>query len=229
MAPSVLLQEEAASRPQPVADAQSPRQSTSYFQGEASDASEDPTSIEQDMAAESLADILSNTSFEDPFVLSNHPLEDPFIENSSPMAPFAMSRTPSPDTNAALDEVGHFPPYRVSGKPNILFIMADQMVAQLLKCYDPESPIKTPNLDLLAQGGAVFENAYCPSPLCAPSRFSLCTGKLPSKIGGFDNAAVLSSDQPTYAHYLRKEGYETVLAGKMHFIGPDQLHGFERR
>lgn len=114
-------------------------------------------------------------------------------------------------------------------QPNILYIMADQMAAPLLKMNDPESLIKTPNLDELARTGVVFSNAYCNSPLCAPSRFTMCSGKLPSKIGGYDNASIISTDVPTYAHYLRREGYETVLAGKMHFIGQDQLHGFERR
>ena len=114
-------------------------------------------------------------------------------------------------------------------KPNVLYIMADQMAAPLLKMHDPNSPIRTPNIDSLAKTGVVFANAYCNSPLCAPSRFSMCTGQLPSKIKGYDNASVLASDVPTYAHYLRHEGYETALAGKMHFIGPDQLHGFEHR
>ncbi|KAF2020839.1 choline-sulfatase [Aaosphaeria arxii CBS 175.79] len=114
-------------------------------------------------------------------------------------------------------------------QPNILYIMADQMAAPLLKMNDPNSPIKTPNIDKLAETGVVFGSAYCNSPLCAPSRFTMCTGQLPSKIRGYDNASVLNSDVPTYAHYLRSEGYETALAGKMHFIGPDQLHGFEHR
>ncbi|KAH7135708.1 alkaline-phosphatase-like protein [Dendryphion nanum] len=114
-------------------------------------------------------------------------------------------------------------------KPNILYVMADQMAAPLLKMNNPNSPIKTPNIDKLAETGVVFSNAYCNSPLCAPSRFTMCTGQLPSKIGGYDNASILGPEVPTYAHYLRREGYETVLAGKMHFIGPDQLHGFEHR
>ncbi|OWA50751.1 Choline-sulfatase [Hypsibius exemplaris] len=114
-------------------------------------------------------------------------------------------------------------------KPNILYIMADQMAAPLLRMYDPKSPIKTPNLDKLAERGVVFESAYCNSPLCAPSRFCMVTGQLPSKIEGFDNASNLAADVPTYAHYLRKEGYHTALSGKMHFVGPDQLHGFEQR
>jgi hypothetical protein len=114
-------------------------------------------------------------------------------------------------------------------RPNILYIMADQMAAPLLKMNNPDSVIKTPNLDELAKTGVVFSSAYCNSPLCAPSRFTMCTGQLPSKIAGYDNASVLNSEVPTYAHYLRREGYETALAGKMHFIGKDQLHGFEHR
>ncbi len=75
----------------------------------------------------------------------------------------------------------------------------------------------------------MFDNAYCNSPLCAPSRFSWLAGLLPSRIGAYDNACEFSADQPTIAHYLRREGYRTILAGKMHFVGPDQFHGFEER
>ena len=52
---------------------------------------------------------------------------------------------------------------------------------------------------------------------------------LPSRTGVYDNAAELPASVPTFAHHLRAAGYRTVLAGKMHFIGPDQLHGFEER
>jgi choline-sulfatase len=57
----------------------------------------------------------------------------------------------------------------------------------------------------------------------------LLTGMLPSRTGVYDNAAEFGSAIPTFAHYLRTAGYRTVLAGKMHFCGPDQLHGFEER
>jgi choline-sulfatase len=114
-------------------------------------------------------------------------------------------------------------------QPNILFIIADQLSAPVMKFYDPESAIKTPNIDKLAQNGVVFENAYTNSPLCAPSRFTMITGQLPSKIAAYDNASPLSPDVPTFAHYLRREGYETVLAGKMHYVGKEQHHGFEHR
>ncbi|KAI2640965.1 choline-sulfatase [Xylaria nigripes] len=112
--------------------------------------------------------------------------------------------------------------------PNILFIMADQLAAPLLKMYNPGSQILTPNLDALAAKSVQFDSAYCPSPLCAPSRMSLISGQLPMKIGAYDNASQIGSDVPTYAHYLRLKGYHTALAGKMHFVG-DQLHGYETR
>lgn len=114
-------------------------------------------------------------------------------------------------------------------RPNILFIMADQMAAPLLPLHDPASPIQMPRLAALARDGVVFDSAYCNSPLCAPSRFSLMSGQLPSHIGAWDNAADFAADIPTYAHHLRALGYHTALSGKMHFCGPDQLHGFEQR
>lgn len=114
-------------------------------------------------------------------------------------------------------------------RPHILFIMADQMAAPVLPMYDPKSVVQMPHLSRLAQEGTVFESAYCPSPLCAPSRFSLVSGQLPSRIGAYDNAADFAADIPTYAHYLRNLGYRTALSGKMHFCGPDQLHGYEER
>src|SRR4051794_22079597 len=55
------------------------------------------------------------------------------------------------------------------------------------------------------------------------------TGLLPSRSGAIDNAGELPAGIPTFAHHLRLRGYRTVLVGKMHFIGPDQLHGFEER
>ncbi len=114
-------------------------------------------------------------------------------------------------------------------RPHILFIMADQMAAPLLPLHDPKSVVQMPHLSALAAQGVTFDSAYCNSPLCAPSRFSLVSGQLPSRIGGFDNAADLAADVPTYAHYLRNLGYRTALSGKMHFCGPDQLHGYEER
>src|SRR5262245_56704315 len=113
-------------------------------------------------------------------------------------------------------------------RPNILFVMFDQLAPQSLPAYG-HPLVQAPHLQALAERGVVFDNAYCNSPLCAPSRFSMMAGKLPSRIGAWDNAAEFPSSVPTYAHYLRRLGYRTCLAGKMHFVGPDQLHGYEDR
>ena len=113
-------------------------------------------------------------------------------------------------------------------KPNILFLMADQLAAQFLGAYGHKIT-KTPNLDRLAKSGVVFENAYSSSPLCAPARATIMNGLLPSRTGVYDNAAEFPSSIPTWAHYLRLQGYKTCLSGKMHFVGPDQLHGLEER
>ncbi|KAK3382978.1 alkaline-phosphatase-like protein [Lasiosphaeria ovina] len=129
-------------------------------------------------------------------------------------------------TNGLSGLNGH-PPLEAK-RPNIIYIMADQLAAPMLKMHNAESQILTPNLDTLAAKSVQFDSAYCPSPLCAPSRMSMITGLLPMKIGAYDNATQISSDIPTYAHYLRLQGYHTVLAGKMHFVG-DQLHGYETR
>jgi choline-sulfatase len=115
----------------------------------------------------------------------------------------------------------------MSDRPNILLVMADQLAAGVLPAYGGGA--RTPVIDELAGGGCLFEAAYCASPLCAPSRASLMTGRLPSQTGVFDNAAPLPPDVPTVAHVLRSAGYRTALSGKMHFVGPDQLHGFEER
>ena len=112
--------------------------------------------------------------------------------------------------------------------PNILVIMVDQLNGTLF----PDGPaewLHAPNLKALAERSTRFRNAYTASPLCAPGRASFMSGLLPSRSRVYDNAAEFASDIPTYAHHLRRAGYQTSLSGKMHFVGPDQLHGFEER
>lgn len=115
-----------------------------------------------------------------------------------------------------------------ASKPNILIVMVDQLAAQFLPAYG-HPVVRAPTLDRLAGDGVVFEAAYSPSPLCAPARAVFLSGLLPSLTGVYDNAAEFPSAVPTFAHYLRLEGYRTCLSGKMHFVGPDQLHGLEER
>ena len=113
-------------------------------------------------------------------------------------------------------------------RPNILFIQADQMAPQALPLHG-HPVVQAPQISALGEAGVVFDSAYCNSPLCAPSRFSMLAGQLPSAIGAYDNAAEFPAQIPTFAHHLRLAGYRTILSGKMHLVGPDQLHGFEER
>ncbi len=113
-------------------------------------------------------------------------------------------------------------------KPNILIIMVDQLNGTLF----PDGPadwLHAPNLKKLGARSTRFENCYTSSPLCAPARASFMSGQMPRRTRVYDNAAEFTSDIPTYAHHLRRAGYYTALSGKMHFVGPDQLHGFEER
>jgi len=113
-------------------------------------------------------------------------------------------------------------------QPNILFVMADQMSAPALPMYGNPTSL-TPNLTALSDAGIVFDNCYCNLPMCAPSRASLHAGRLPFALEMYDNASEFHADIPTLPHYLRGLGYRTELSGKMHFVGPDQYHGYDKR
>ncbi|MBN1669814.1 MAG: choline-sulfatase [Kiritimatiellae bacterium] len=113
-------------------------------------------------------------------------------------------------------------------KPNLLMIMADQLTPLMTGAYGFRAA-KTPNMDRLAREGVLFQNAYATCPICTPARMSLLTGKYVSGIGCNDNGSILHADEPTHNHYLALAGYDTVLSGKLHAIGPDQLHGFAKR
>jgi len=113
-------------------------------------------------------------------------------------------------------------------RPNVLIILSDQHSPHMLGCYGDEL-VRTPNLDRLAEEGMRFDNTYCPSPLCVPSRMSFMTGRTPTGNRCWDNQQILHSGIPTFAHVAGAAGYETALLGRMHFNGPDQRHGFESR
>lgn len=116
----------------------------------------------------------------------------------------------------------------MSNRPNILILMVDQLAGTLF----PDGPaefLHAPHLRALSARSARFRNNYTASPLCSPARASFMSGQLPSRTGVYDNAAEFASSVPTFAHHLRAAGYHTCLSGKMHFVGPDQLHGFEER
>ncbi|NRA39435.1 MAG: sulfatase-like hydrolase/transferase [Planctomycetes bacterium] len=116
----------------------------------------------------------------------------------------------------------------MSDKPNILIIMTDEHHAGVMGCAGDDI-VQTPNIDKLAARGCQFDNAYCPSPLCGPSRMSFMTGRYPWQNEIWGNEEQLNSDIPTFAHGLLQHGYDTVIDGRMHFVGHDQMHGFSQR
>ena len=113
-------------------------------------------------------------------------------------------------------------------RPNLLYIHSDQHNPFVAGCYgDPL--VHTPNLDRLAADGVVCESAYCPSPICVPSRMSVLTGRHPYQNEVWTNDHILDSAIPTFAHAMGAAGYHPVIIGRMHALGPDQLHGYVER
>ncbi len=115
-----------------------------------------------------------------------------------------------------------------SERPNILMLFSDEHNARMAG-YAGHPIVQTPCLDRLARQGVVFDNAYCNSPLCSPSRQSFMSGMYPHRIGMWDNTAAMPEDTVTWAHLLSGAGYETSLVGKMHFNGYQKMYGFDRR
>jgi len=111
---------------------------------------------------------------------------------------------------------------------NLLFLFSDQHSQRVAGAYgDPI--VQTPNIDRLANEGVRFDNAYCPSPICTPSRMSMLTGRWPYRQECWTNDDVLRSDLLTWPHALGAAGYDPVLIGRLHAIGSDQLHGYAER
>ena len=119
-------------------------------------------------------------------------------------------------------------PSAARSQPNILVLMVDELNVRYTEVYGHPF-VRTPHLASLAAAGVTVERAYCNSPLCVPARAAFMTGRAPHSVGVYDLASSLSSEEPTWAHLLNTAGYETALAGKMHFVGPDQRHGFQKR
>ena len=114
-------------------------------------------------------------------------------------------------------------------RPNILIFMVDQLNGHALPRRPGAVAACAQSAPRWPSARSRFANGYTASPLCAPARASFMSGQLPRRTRVYDNAAEFASDIPTYAHHLRRAGYQTCLSGKMHFVGPDQLHGFEER
>lgn len=100
-------------------------------------------------------------------------------------------------------------------RPNLLLITSDQQHFSTLGVTNPR--IKTPALDRLCAEGTRFTRAYCPNPVCSPSRASLITGQYPSQHGCWTIGVKLPEDVPTLGGMLSGAGYATSLVGKAHF------------
>ena len=111
---------------------------------------------------------------------------------------------------------------------DILLYISDQH-AWLQQHYAGDALVRTPNLDRLAAAGTVMQNNYTPYPLCVPARMCMMSGRLASQCNVMSNMSALDSNCATFAHCLDAAGYETVLCGRMHFVGGDQRHGFAKR
>ncbi|MFW6336226.1 MAG: sulfatase-like hydrolase/transferase, partial [Phycisphaeraceae bacterium] len=113
-------------------------------------------------------------------------------------------------------------------QPDLLLYFSDQHDGRATG-YAGHPIVETPHMDAMAEAGTAWDTLYTACPLCVPARATLLTSQLPQRTGVYDNVHNLSSDVPTFLHSLTLAGYETVLCGRMHFLGADQRHGFTRR
>jgi arylsulfatase A len=120
------------------------------------------------------------------------------------------------------------PLWAADSKPNIVFILADDMGYGDPGCFNPQSKIPTPNIDRLASEGMRFVDAHAAGAVCVPSRYGLLTGRYPFRNRGVRNpanGALIEPGRPTIATVLRERGYATGMIGKWHlgFDGGDHF------
>jgi arylsulfatase A-like enzyme len=118
-------------------------------------------------------------------------------------------------------------------RPNIVFIMTDQLRADFLGCCGADF-IDTPHIDSLSDQGVLYDRAYSPHPVCVPARIALMTGMDAIKNGVLDNGQTLRPDHracgiDTWPELLSTAGYDTVAVGKMHFYPWEARWGFRHR
>ena len=105
---------------------------------------------------------------------------------------------------------------------NLLIITPDQLRSDYLGCYGHAS-IGTSHIDQLANEGVKFENCYCQSPLCAPSRVSFTTSTYVSEHGCRNYWSTIDPDVPNLVTSLKQTGYNTGMFGKNHLFTYDKL------
>ncbi|MCA9042175.1 MAG: sulfatase-like hydrolase/transferase [Planctomycetaceae bacterium] len=106
-------------------------------------------------------------------------------------------------------------------KPNIVFVLFDDMGWGQPPSYAPDSALATPNFDRLASEGMRFTDAHSASAVCTPTRYGLLTGRYPSRIGQFGvlqtwSKPIIPTERLTIASLLKQQGYQTACVGKWH-------------
>ena len=107
---------------------------------------------------------------------------------------------------------------QASERPNILFLFSDDHAIKTISAYGgPLTKVApTPNIDRLANEGALFLNSFCANSICGPSRATILTGKHSHKNGFMRNGNRFNPDQWTVAKALQASGYNTAVIGKWH-------------
>ena len=113
----------------------------------------------------------------------------------------------------------------MQSKQNILLILTDQHLSTALGCMGNKA-ISTPNIDRIAHEGLLFENAYCPSPICGPSRSAIFSGKFPPGNGMVRNNIPLKPGTVLFTDLLTHQGYTNALVGKLHLSPCVKSFGF---
>lgn len=116
-----------------------------------------------------------------------------------------------------------------TSKPNIVFVLFDDLGYGQPQCYNPQSALRTPNLDKLASQGMRFTDAHTAAAVCTPTRYGVLTGRYPSRIGQFGvlttfSKPIIPASRTTVASLLKAQGYATACVGKWH-LGMDWVDG----
>ena len=112
-----------------------------------------------------------------------------------------------------------------SAHTNVVLLVSDEHNPRYASPYG-DGNIMTPNLARLAQRGTVFENAYCPSPLCMPSRSAFMAGRPVHALQTYSNCNAVQFDYPTYGSVLHAQGVHTAYIGKTDVFRPGSELGF---
>jgi len=99
-------------------------------------------------------------------------------------------------------------------KPNIIYIMTDDHAYQATSCYNGQLN-QTPNIDRIANEGAMFSNSFVTNSICSPSRAVMLTGKFSHENGQRNNGQQFDGSQLTFPKLLQKAGYQTAMVGKV--------------